>query len=69
MIKSTLIILASAGVIGTGSHAVGPQAFEISAGNVAYHISADGVETIASEAPQFGVSFITKGDRRITFRF
>jgi len=69
MIKSTLIVLASAGVIGTGSHAVGPQAFEISAGNVAYHISAEGVETVASESPEFGVSFITKGDKRITFKF
>ena len=69
MIKSTIILLTGAGIIGTSSQAVAPQGFEISAGNVTYQMTAEGFEAVASESPQYGVSIVTKNDGRITLRF
>ncbi len=69
MIKTTLIVLAGAGIVGTGSQTVTPQAFEISAGNVAYEITKDGIDVERNETPEFGVSFVTKGKKQLTIRF
>lgn len=69
MIKATIIGLAAMGAVGTGGQAVAPQAFEISAGNVTMEISADGITSRANENPSLGLTWVTKGDRRITIRF
>jgi len=69
MIKSAIIItLAGAGAIGTGGTVLGPQAFQISAGSVVYEISKDGLEVERNDKAEFGVTFVTKGNRQITIR-
>ena len=69
MIKSTIIILAGAGIIGTGSQTVSPQAFEISAGAIAYEISVDGLKAKANKTPEFGMTLITKDQKELSIRF
>jgi len=66
MIKSTLLILTGAGLLGTGA---GPEAFQVSAGNVAYEITTDGLETVQKTSPEFGITIVTKGKRQLTIRF
>lgn len=69
MIKSIVVILAGAGLLGTSGQTVSPKAFEISAGSVAYQITTEGVETSKTQSPEFGVTLITKSDRQLTIRF
>jgi len=69
MIKATILVLAGAGIVGTGGQAVSPKALELSAGTVAYQITTDGVETSPKQSPEFGITLITKGDRQVTIRF
>lgn len=69
MIKSTVIVLAGAGIIGTGSQTIAPQSFEISAGAIAYEISAEGLQTKANTATEFGMTLKTKGNKHLTIRF
>jgi len=69
MVKSTILILAGAGIIGTGSQAVAPQSFELSAGAISVEVSGEGVTTKANENPELGVTILTKGNRQFTLRF
>jgi len=69
MVKSTILVLASLGVIGTGGQAVAPQALEISTGAITTEITKDGVVRRASETPKLGITWVTKGDKQITIRF
>jgi len=69
MVKTTIIALAGAGVIGTGGQAVAPQAFEIAAGAITMEITADGIESRPNETPLLGITWVTKGNRHITIRF
>lgn len=69
MIKSTILLLAGAGIIGTGGQAMGPQAIELSAGAVAYEVSTQGLDVKTNENPEFGITIVTKGNRQLTIRF
>ncbi len=69
MIKATILVLAGAGIVGTGGQVVSPKALELSAGAVAYQITTEGVETSQNQSPEFGITLITKGDRQVTIRF
>jgi len=69
MVKSTILVLAGLGVIGTGGPVVAPQALEISTGAVTTEITSDGIVTRASETPKLGITWITQSDKQITIRF
>jgi len=69
MVKTTILVLTSLGVLGTGGQAVAPQAFEISAGAVTFEITADGFDTRPNSVPALGLTWITQGNKHITLRF
>ena len=69
MVKSTIIILTGLGMVGTGAPAVAPQALEVSTGAVTTEISADGIVSRENQNAELGVTWVTKGNKRITIRF
>ncbi len=69
MVKSTILVLAGLGVIGTGGQAVAPQSLEVSTGAVTTKISGDGIKRKVSDTPKLGITWVTKGDKQITIRF
>lgn len=69
MIKTTILVLAGAGIIGTGSQTIAPPSIELSAGAVAYEVSTDGLKAKAKANPEFGITVITKGNKQLTIRF
>lgn len=69
MVKTAIVTLAGLGVLGTGTQAVAPQSLEVSMGAVTTEISAKGVESQRNKTPEFGITWVTRGDKQITIRF
>lgn len=69
MVKITLITLMSAGIIGTGAHAISPQQVELAAGNLHLTASPAGLETDVKSDPEYAVKLRLKSGRYIAVRF
>jgi len=69
MVKTAIVTLTGLGVIGTGGQAVAPHSLEISMGAVTAEITAEGVESQRNESPEFGITWVTRGEKQITIRF
>lgn len=69
MVKSTIILLTGLGVVGTGGPAVAPQALEVSVGAVTTEFTAEGIVSRENSRAELGVTWVTKGNKRITIRF
>jgi len=69
MIKTAILVLAGAGIIGTGSQAIAPPSIELSAGAIAYEVSTEGLKAKTNANPEFGITIVTKGNKQLTIRF
>lgn len=69
MIKTTLITLIGAGVVGTGAQTFTPQSLNVTAGHLQLEVGAEGLNVDVTAKPDFAVTLETTGDRHFTVRF
>lgn len=69
MIKTALVTLMGAGIIGTGSQTLSPQDLELAAGSVSVTLSAEGFETVVNTKPEYAIRLSMKSGRSVALRF
>jgi|GEM_PF-3907175 len=69
MIKTVIITLVGLGAIGTGTHSIKPQSFELNAGTLTLRSDDDGFKTILDEKVDFGLKITSETGRVFAIRF
>jgi len=69
MIKTAIITLVGAGVLGTGAQTFTPQSLHMTAGAIVIGLDADGFQVESAENPDFAVTLKTKGERQFSLHF